>query len=51
MSNEAHVQTLLDAADSIRTASGDTLRRVNAFAAVKRAYEMGGPGGEFPCHR
>ena len=33
MSNEAHVQTLLDTADSIRTPSGDTLRRVNAYAA------------------
>jgi len=50
MTNEAHVQALLDTADSIHIAS-DTIRRVNAYAAVKRAYEMGGPGGEFPCHR
>jgi len=49
MTNEAHVQALLDTADSIRTPSGDTIRRVNAYAAVKRLTRWAGRADHIPA--
>jgi hypothetical protein len=38
ISNEAHVQILLETADDLVLPNGDRVRRVNAYEAVKQAY-------------
>ncbi|MDA2918770.1 S8/S53 family peptidase [Desulfobacterota bacterium AH_259_B03_O07] len=51
MSNSAHVRTLLNTADDITLPGGDVVRRLNAYRAVKQAYDDGAPTGSDPCPR